>query len=60
MRSDEANEREGIDVEKSEALLRLYEINAIEEEIRVRVRVVEMKDWVRRENFEVKGFELEL
>ena len=37
MKSGKVNEREGIDAEKSEALLRFFELDASKEEIRVRV-----------------------
>ena len=43
MLSDEANVRESIDAEESEALLRLFELNVAKEEVwvaRARVRVV--------------------
>ena len=50
--------REGIDTEKSEALLRFFELDAAEEEIRV--RVVRDEGLGKEREFQVKGFGLEL
>ena len=61
MRSDEADVREGIDAEESEALLRLFELNVAEEEVwfaRARVRVVGYEGLGEEREFEVEGFEL--
>ena len=56
MRSDEANVREGIDAKKSKALLRFFELDAAEEEIRV--RVVGDEGLGEKREFKVKGFGL--
>ena len=61
MLSDEADVREGIDAEESEALLRLFELDVAEEEVwvaRVRVRVVGDEGLGEETEFEVKGFEM--
>ena len=50
--------REGIDTEKSEALLRFFEFDAAEEEIRV--SVVRDEGLGKKKEFQVKGFGLEL
>ena len=63
MRSDEADVREGIDAEESEALLRLFELDVAEEEVwfaRARVRVVGYEGLGEEREFEVEGFELDL
>ena len=58
MKSDEANVREGIDAEKSEALLRLLKLDVAKEEIRV--KVVGDEGLGEEREFEVKGFGMEL
>ena len=63
VRSDEADVREGIDAEESEALLRLFELDVAEEEVgvaRARVRVVGEEGLGEEREFGVEGFELEL
>ena len=63
MRSNEADVREGIDAEESEALLRLFELNVAEEVIwvaRARVRVVGDEGLGEKKEFGIEGFELEL
>ena len=59
--SDEANVRESIDAEESEALLRLFELNVAEEEVwvaRARVRVVGDEGLGEEREFKVEGFEM--
>lgn len=58
MKSGKANEREGIDAEKSEALLRFFELDASKEEIRV--RVIGDEGLGKEREFEVRAFGLEL
>ena len=63
VRSDEVDVREGIDAKESEALLRLFEFDVVEEEVgvaRVRVRVVGDEGLGEEREFGVEGFELEL
>ena len=63
VRSNEADVREGIDAEESEALLRLFELNVAEEVIwvaRARVRVVGDEGLGEKKEFGIEGFELEL
>nr|POE76923.1 hypothetical protein CFP56_26314 [Quercus suber] len=57
--------KESIDAEESEALLRLFELDVVEEEVwvtraRVRVRVVGDEELGEDREFGVDGFELEL
>ena len=61
MLSDEADVREGIDAEESEALLRLFELDVAEEEVwvaRARVRVVGDEGLGEEREFKVEGFEM--
>ena len=58
MKSGKANEREGIDAEKSEALLRFFELDASKEGIRV--RVIGDEGLGKEREFEVRDFGLEL
>ena len=61
MLSDEADVREGIDVEESGALLRLFELDVAEKEVwvtRAKVRVVGDEGLGEEREFEVESFEL--
>ena len=63
MQSDEADVKEGIDTEESEALLRLFELDVVEEEVwvaRARVRVVGDEGLEEEREFRVEGFKLKL
>ena len=54
--------REGIDTEESKALLRLFELDVVEEEVwvaKARVRVVGDEGLGKEREFRVEGFELE-
>ena len=60
--SNEADVREGIDTEESKALLRLFELDVVEEEVwvaKARVRVVGDEGLGKEREFGVEGFELE-
>ena len=61
MLSDEADVKEGIDAKKSEALLRLSELDVAKEDVwvaRAKVRVVGDEGLGEEREFEVESFEL--
>ena len=56
--NDEADVKEGIDTEESKALLRLFELNVVEEEVwvaKARVRVVGYEGLGKEREFGVEG-----
>ena len=59
--SNEADVREGINAEESEALIRLFEFDVAEEEVGVaRVRVIGVEGLGEEREFEVEDFKLKV